>query len=136
MGFAGGFVTGAVFASVAVYCTLHYHHSTRQHQRILLREQIDAINSLALPSKVFNPREQSVLRNRDAYAAVMTRRGYAPRRNREKTETPNMTDVAKERWNQDVRRFAIWLHEVRLEDLNRKVEDGIIRVIRRLRGES
>ncbi|KAI5303948.1 hypothetical protein KEM56_007030 [Ascosphaera pollenicola] len=131
MGFLGGFAGGAVVTSVAIYCTLHYHHATRQYQRMLLREQIDAINGLALPSRGFNSQDQSVLLKQEAYAAVMTRRGYAPR---SREEPPNLADIAKEKWNEDVKRFANWLHHVRLEDLRWKVEDGIYHAIRRLRG--
>lgn len=98
---------------------------------MLLREQIDTINGLALPSREFSLREQGGLPKKDVYAAVMARRGYVPR---SREVPPNLADIAKEKWNEDVKSFANWLYHVRLEDLRWKVEDGIYNAIQRLRG--
>ncbi|KKZ68744.1 hypothetical protein EMCG_05653 [[Emmonsia] crescens] len=127
-------LTGLTLTTATVTLTLHLHLANRQHQHLLLREQIDLINAIALPTttatttKNFTTHTQNGARNTStddaAIAAVLARRGYYPR------ERPGIMDLAKERWNMEVEGCVRRVQEVGLEGIVR----GGIRVVRGLGG--
>ncbi|EEQ86899.1 uncharacterized protein BDCG_02019 [Blastomyces dermatitidis ER-3] len=128
MAFLKGFLTGLTFSTATITLTLHLHLANRHHQRLLLREQIDLINTIALPTTTANATSSTNLRTASAedaaaIAAVMARRGYYPR------EQPGIMDLAKERWNRQLEGGVRRVQEVGLEGL---VKEGV-RVVRGLR---
>ncbi|PGH15799.1 hypothetical protein AJ79_02180 [Helicocarpus griseus UAMH5409] len=95
MGFLAGFLTGISLTTTTAYLTVHLLHSARAHQHALLREQIDTINSIALPATTTRLTRRST--DDAAVAAVLARQGYYPRR-----ERPELMDLVRERWNREV----------------------------------
>ncbi|PGH06169.1 hypothetical protein GX51_02557 [Blastomyces parvus] len=128
MAFLKGFLTGLTFTTATITLTLHLHLANRQHQHLLLREQIDLINAIALPTTTAITTSNAHLRtaaadDTAAIAAVMARRGYFPR------ERPGIMDLAKERWNRQLEGWVRRVQEVGLEGL---VREGA-RVVKGLR---
>ncbi|PGH19162.1 hypothetical protein AJ80_04242 [Polytolypa hystricis UAMH7299] len=114
MGFLTGFFGGFTLTVSALYITLHLHHANRQHQHLLLREQIDAINAIALPLIPINS-----VNNANAVASVMAQSGYYPRQQR-----PTVTELAKERWNAEVEGFVRRAQQVTWEDVWSRADEG------------
>ncbi|KAK2733227.1 hypothetical protein FQN55_003687 [Onygenales sp. PD_40] len=106
MGFLSGFFSGIAITTTTLYISLTLHQATRHHQHLLLREQIDLINAIALPvtpsSSTINLNLSRPPRTTDdpAVAAVMARSGYAAR---PRGDRPGVLELAKERWNGEVR---------------------------------
>ncbi|KAK2806013.1 hypothetical protein FQN50_006028 [Emmonsiellopsis sp. PD_5] len=144
MGFLSGFFSGIALTTTTLYITLTLHQATRHHQHLLLREQIDLINAIALPVtpslSASSPSSSSTTAVRPrtaddpAIAAVMARRGYAPRDPRDR---PGVLELAKERWNGEVRGVVRWVQEVRWEDVRGFLRggEGVVRRVGRGAGE-
>lgn len=77
--------------------TLYAQLEECRYQQALLREQIDALNTLAFPAMLKGSGQE----NRNSVAAVMARRGYVKREQRR-----SAMDQWKERWNREVEAFA------------------------------
>ena len=86
--------------------------ANRQYQHRQIREQIDAINVLALRTK-----SNEDLHQREAIVGALAQRGYSPR------ERPPLMELWKERWNQDVQQFVRRAQEVEWQDIRGKVDD-------------
>ncbi|EER37619.1 predicted protein [Histoplasma capsulatum H143] len=127
MSFLKGFLTGLTFTTATLTLTVHLHLANRQQQHLLLREQIDSINAIALlPTSTVATDTTSSRRvytshtrntsadDTDAIAAVLARRGYYPR------EGPGIMDLAKERWNRELEGWVRRMQEVGLEGIARE----------------
>ncbi|WEW55699.1 hypothetical protein PRK78_001132 [Emydomyces testavorans] len=114
MGFFTGFFGGFTLASSVLYLTIHLHLANRHHQHILLREQIDLLNTLSLPTTA----RTGLIGKGNAAADVMARRGYLPR------QRPGIVELGKEKWNQEIRLLVRRAQEVRWEDVQQKVGKG------------
>lgn len=85
-----------------------------------MREQIDLINGLSLPARARLDPHQREAHSAQADAAVLARRGYAPYYARMAGRRPDMMELLKERWNEDVKTFARRLMETDWEDVRQK----------------
>ncbi|KJF60665.1 uncharacterized protein CIMG_11907 [Coccidioides immitis RS] len=112
MGFFTGFFGGFTLTASILYITVHLHLANRHHQHVLLREQIDLLNTLSLPATARN----GLIGN--AAADVMARRGYLPR------QRPGIMELGKEKWNQEVRLLVRRAQELKWEDVQEKVQKG------------
>ncbi|KAK2798371.1 hypothetical protein FQN51_007771 [Onygenales sp. PD_10] len=131
MGFLSGFFSGIALTTTTLYISLTLHQATRHHQHLLLREQIDLINAIALPvtpssSSTINLSRPPRTTDDPAIAAVMARSGYAAR---PRGDRPGVLELAKERWNGEVRGLVRWVQEVRWEDVRGwgRVGEGVVR---------
>ncbi|ODH48619.1 hypothetical protein GX48_05269 [Paracoccidioides brasiliensis] len=104
-------LSGLSLTTTVLALTLHLHLAHRHNQHILLREQIDAIDAIALPTttaKITRNGQRYTSThgqcaggkdgNVDAVTAVLARRGYFPR------EGGGLMDLVRERWNEGVER--------------------------------
>ncbi|OAX83868.1 hypothetical protein ACJ72_01770 [Emergomyces africanus] len=124
MGFLSGFLTGLTLTTATLTLTLHLHLANRQHQHRILREQIDLINAIALPTTASTglpatdtrtrPAPRNTSADDAAIAAVLARRGYYPR------ERPGIMDLAKERWNRELEGCMRKVQEMGLEGIVRE----------------
>lgn len=101
--------------------TLRLHQTNRQYQHARLREQIDILNSLALPAA-----GEGRLGNGHIVATVMERRGYYPR------GKPGVMELAKSQWNREVEALVRSAQEVTWEDV-RKSWRFLARTVKGLR---
>ena len=110
---------GVTFTASALFVTLQVHLANRQHQHAVIREQVDSINIIALRSRRREGYEYDA-----AVTGALARRGYSPR------ERPAMMELWKERWNQDVEKFARRMQEFEWEDVRENI-DGAWRSMKR-----
>ncbi|OJD16304.1 hypothetical protein AJ78_03516 [Emergomyces pasteurianus Ep9510] len=119
-------LTGLTLTTATITLTLHLHLANRQYQHLVLREQIDLINAIALPTTSSSrglakgtnthtgPAPRNTSAEEAAIAAVLARRGYYPR------ERPGILDLAKERWNREIEGCVRKVQEVGLEGVVRE----------------
>ncbi|KAJ5212622.1 uncharacterized protein N7498_004268 [Penicillium cinerascens] len=106
MGFITGFFSGFALTTSILYITIQVHKETRLEQRKAIREQVNQINYLAASAGAYDRRFEPQ---------------YTPRRLEERLarrdEQPDMKEVLKHRWNQEVEKLARKAHETRWENV-------------------
>jgi altered-inheritance-of-mitochondria protein 5 len=100
------------------------HLANRRYQHHLIREQIDALNTIALHTT-----SRDAYRDSIAIKQTLERSGYSLR------ERPAMMELWKEHWNQNVQSFVRRAQEVEWQDVGRKIEDAWKTLTRATKGE-
>ncbi|KAJ5248744.1 hypothetical protein N7468_000195 [Penicillium chermesinum] len=105
MGFFPGFFSGFALTTSVLYITIQVHRTTRLEQRRAIREQVDQINWLASSAGAYDRRNEP---------QDLTRRLEEQTAN--KRRAPEMKEILKHRWNQEVEKLVRKAYNSRWED--------------------
>lgn len=110
---------GFALTTSVLYITIQVHRTTRLEQRKAIREQVDQINWLASSAGAYDRR----LAPDDATGRL---EGRLARQDAQ----PDMKDILKHRWNQEVEKLARKAYQSRWEDVRETAVDGWNAVMR------
>ncbi|KAE8147006.1 hypothetical protein BDV25DRAFT_41855 [Aspergillus avenaceus] len=121
MGFFTGFFSGFALTTTALYLSVQVHRSIRLEQRNTIREQSQALNSLASPV--------------GAYDRRLAPKDLPPTQELSEPLRPTMKDLLKHHWNQEIEKLARKAYDIHWEDARNTAAEGWKTVTRLVKKE-